>query len=108
MNLPLANGKYRRSGRMLAGLLGIMALAISLFHAYLWYQYDGTRPLRPDASSGRLYPLNTHGHVVYLNKQEDAKLTRLTILTFSLFGTAILMDLLLVVRKTNPWEKKQW
>ena len=108
MNLPLANGKYRRSGRMLAGLLGIMALSISQFYVYLWYQYDDTRPLRPDASSGRLYPLNTHGHVVYLNKQEDAKLTRLTILTFSLFGTAILMDLLLVVRKTNPWEKKQW
>ena len=93
---------------MLAGLLGSMALAISLFHFYLWYQYDGTRPRRPDASSGRLYPLNTHGHLVYLNKQEDARLTGLTVLTFGLFGTAILIDVLFVARRTNPWEKKQW
>jgi hypothetical protein len=108
VNLPLVNGNYRKSGRVLAGLLGSMALAIWLFHFYLWYQYDGTRPLRPDASSGRLYPLNTHGHFVYLNKQEVARLTALTVLTFGLFGTAILIDVLFVARRTNPWEKKQW
>ena len=93
---------------MLTGILGFMALAIWLFHFHLWYQYDGTRPLRPDASSGRVYPLNTHGHVVYLNKEEDARLTSLTVSTFGLFGTAILIDVLFVALKTNPWEKKQW
>jgi hypothetical protein len=108
VNHPLANGKYRKSGRMLAGLLGSIGLAIWLFHFYLWYRYDGTRPPRPDASSGRFYPLNTHGHFVYLNKDEDAMLNRLTVLTFGLFGTAIVIDVLFVARRANPWEKKRW
>jgi hypothetical protein len=96
---------------MIAGLLCSSALAIWLFHFYVWYQYDGTRPLRSDALSGRVYPLNTHGHVVYLNKEEDARLTRLTIVAVSLFGIGGLIEGLFAsgfVASTKAWEKKQW
>jgi hypothetical protein len=108
VKLPLVNGKYRQRGRLLAGLLGALALAISFFYFDIWYRYDGTRPLRPDASSGRVYALNTHGRVVFLNKEEDAGLTSLTILTFGLFGTGVLIDGLFVSGfgpRTKPWEK---
>lgn len=111
VGLPLKNGKYRKPVRPILGLLGSLALAVWFFHFYLWSKYDGTRPLQPDASSGTVYPLNTHGHVVYLNKAEDARLSNLTILTLSLFGTGVLMDVLLVSgfdRRPKPWEKKQW
>jgi hypothetical protein len=111
MNLLLAKGKYRKSGHVVGGVLGFLALAIWLFHAWLWYRYDGTRPSLPDASIGAIYPLNTHGHVVYLTKPEDAWLTRLTIIAFGLFGIAFLIQGVFVggfFPRVNPWEKKQW
>jgi hypothetical protein len=94
---------------MLSALLGFSALAIWLFHFQVWYQYDATRPRQPDALSGRSYAQNTHGHVVYLTKEEDARLTKLTIIAFGLFCTAGLIGILFVERITPaPWEKKQW
>ena len=33
---------------------------------FLYLHYDGTRPTSPDASSGRIYSLSNHGHVVFL------------------------------------------
>jgi len=88
-----------------------MAFAIWLFHFCLWYQYAATRPRRSDASSGRLYPLNAHGTVVYLNKDEDERLTGLTVFTVGLFVTAFAIHGVLVdgfFRRAVPWEKKQW
>ena len=109
VRLPLANGKYRQRARMLAGFLGVLALAIWLFHFYLWYQYDVTRSSQVEASSSNIYPLNTHGHVVYLTKVEDATLTELTILALSLFTIAFLIDGLFadgLSQGTRAWEKK--
>ena len=110
VNLPLAE-KYRKSVRMVASSLCFSGLAVWLFHFYFWYQYDATRPRQPHALSGRLYAQNTHGHVVYLTKEEHARLTKLTILAFSLFGTGVLIGGLLVEswrKSAAPWEKKQW
>ena len=84
MNFPLAKGKYSKPARTLARILGFMGLAVWLFYFYIWYQYDATRPRQPDALAGRLYAQNSHGHVVYLTKEEDAKLTRLNMLALSL------------------------
>jgi len=36
----------------------------------LWFHYDGTRPHAADPTAGRVYQLNTHGSIVYLNAQE--------------------------------------
>jgi hypothetical protein len=94
---------------MLSALLGFSALAIWLFHFHVWYQYDATRPRQPDASSGRFYAQNTHGHVVYLSKNEDERLTKLSILAFSLACIAGFIGILFDERITPaPWEKKQW
>ena len=94
---------------MLSALLGYSALADWLFHLYVWYQYDATRPRQPDTSSGRFYEQNSHGHVVYLTKEEDARLTKLTVFAFSLACTASLIGILFVEKITPaPWEKKQW
>jgi hypothetical protein len=111
VKFPIANGKYRKPGGVLVGILGSLALAIWLFHFCLWYQYAATRPRQFDASSGRLYPLNTHGSVVYLNKDEDTRLTGLTVFAFSLFAIAFITHGVLVdgfFKRTMPWEKKQW
>ena len=113
MSLPIVSGKYRKPARILAQLLCFSGLAVWLFHFYVRYQYDGTRPLHPDAFSGRVYPQNSHGHVVYLTKEEDARITKLTFLAFSLFGAGFLVEGLfvekIVWRKSPaPWEKKRW
>ena len=111
MKLPLGNGKYRAPARKLAGFLGFFALAVWFFHFYVWYQYDGSRPIHRDSSAGRIFPLNTHGHVVYLTKGEDQKLAGLTALAFGSFVLAVLIDGFLVdgfSRTPKPWEKKQY
>lgn len=92
-------------------LLGSMALAIWVFNFCLWYQYAGTRPRHPDVGSDRLYPLNTHGIVVYLNKREDANLTWLTVLAVGLFGIAVVVNGVFVdgfSERKMPWERKRW
>ncbi|MGH9733956.1 MAG: hypothetical protein ACRD8A_05135 [Candidatus Acidiferrales bacterium] len=111
MVLPLANGKYHNHGRRGATVLAFSALAIWFFHFYLWYQYDGSLPIRPDASTGRVYALNTHGHCVYLTKTEDFRLWGLAFVTSILFIVAIIVNGLFVEgfsRTKMPWEKKQW
>jgi hypothetical protein len=110
VNLPVRNGKYRKLGGILVTTVGFAALAIWLFHFCLWYQYAATRPSRPDASSGRIYPLNTHGSIAYLNKDEDGRLTALTVSAVGLFLIAFVMHGVLVdgFRQPMPWEKKKW
>jgi hypothetical protein len=111
MKLPLANGKYRDPARKLVIFLGFLALAVWFFHFYVWYQYDGSRPTHVDSSLGRVFPLNTHGHTVYLTKSEDQNLAGLTVLTFGLFISAVLIDEFFVdgfTRTIEPWQKRQW
>jgi hypothetical protein len=108
VKLPVRNGKYRKLGRLLTGIVGSVALAVWLFHFCLWYQYAATRPVRLDASSGRVYPLNTHGSVAYLNKSEDARLTALTLSTVGLVLILFVMHGVLVgFKSVMPWEKRQ-
>ena len=42
--------------------LGVWVLANSI----LWYHYAETRPRVRNPAAGHIYPLNTHGSVVYL------------------------------------------
>jgi hypothetical protein len=110
MNFPFAKGTYRKLARVIAFVLCITALAIWFFHLYVWHQYDGTRPVKPDVSSGRVFEQNTHGHVVHLAKEEDAWLTRLTLLFVSLFGTGFLVNGLFAEgfhwrKSPAPWER---
>ncbi len=91
--------------------MAVLALGVWLFHFYVWYQYDGARPQRPEPSTGRVFAQNTHGHVVYLTKTEDTRLTKLTIIAFSLFASSGVIYYVILGerhRKPQPWDKKQW
>jgi hypothetical protein len=114
MKLPLGNPKYRKLARAVSSFLAISGLAVWLFHFYVWNQFDQTRPIHPNYSSGQVHGLNNHGHVVYLTDEEDARLTSLRILAFSLFGGGFLTAALFVTapsdwnKKGRPWEKRQF
>jgi hypothetical protein len=43
----------------------------------LWMYYDATRPITPDQNTGRIYPQNTHGSIVYLIRQEKMNVSAL-------------------------------
>jgi hypothetical protein len=111
VNLPLAKGKYSKPAVLFGRILAYTGLAFWLFHFYVWYQYDATRPRQPDASAGRLYAQNTHGHVVYLTKEEGARLTNLSILALSLLLSGGLCLPLFVektvwIKSLAPWKRR--
>jgi hypothetical protein len=114
MKLPPGNPKHRKLARAISSFLGISGLAVWFFHFCVWNQYDQTRPTRADYSTGRVHGLNNHGHVVYLTDEEDARLTRLTILAFSLMVSGGLTAVSFVEGISNwnkgrtPWEKKRF
>jgi len=113
VNLPLANGKYRKPAEVIVKVLCFSGLAIWFFHLYIFLQYDATRPRHIDTSSGRVCAQNNHGNIVYLTKAEDTGLTKLSVLAFSLMGAGFLTGGLFVERigwrrRPEPWEKKQW
>jgi len=43
----------------------------------LTFQYVGTRPSSPEPETGRVYALNSHGHVVYVTLRENVFLSAL-------------------------------
>jgi hypothetical protein len=114
VKLPLANGKYREPAKILVTIFAWSGLAFWIFHLYLFLQYDATRPRQLDRPSGRIYAQMNHGHVVYLTKAEDARLTEIAVSSLGLAGAAFLVGVLFA-EKTDwkgktpaPWEKKQW
>jgi hypothetical protein len=108
--LPLLNGKYRKPAKKAAALLCSLALASLLLGVYLSIKYDATRPLQPDASTGRIYRLDSRGHIVYLDKTEDSAFTKLQVIFYISMGLGLLTQVLFVSgfsRRINPFEKNQ-
>jgi hypothetical protein len=57
--------------RVSAGII-VAIFVVSLGSmVYLDYHYMYTRPENPQIDTGRTYPLNIHGTVVYLDKHEN-------------------------------------
>lgn len=119
MKLPLANGRYRKPAKIIGGIFAFSAVAVWIFHFWVFFNYDDTRPRRPDPSEGRIYAQNNHGHIVYLTKAEASNITDLRITSFGLAGAAIFTLYVFGdgierykdqrrYRKGKPWEKKQW
>ena len=111
MEFPLAKGKYRKPAGVIGRALMYIGLAIWIFHFFVWYQYDGTRPTRPDVYSGRTYPQNSHGHIVYLTKEEDDWVTRMGALGFGMGLCGILTGFAFVEGfhwrgGRAPWQKR--
>ena len=59
---------------------------------YLTNHYDATRPTLFDVASGRIHPLNSHGHVVYLNGSETFRVYGLVCLAVTFFASGFLID----------------
>jgi len=109
-----ARQKYRKAGRVLTIVLASSGLAVWLYCFHVSYVYDETRPPRGDAASGRIYPHNNHGHVVYLTKEEDNRLTKLRTVAFSLLFSGLLVGGYFArndsswQRRPKPWETKRF
>ena len=54
--------------------------------------YDQTRPMTMDEASGRVYALNSHGHIVYMNGREAFLLYASVSFGLAFFLSAFLAD----------------
>ena len=81
-------------GRTLAAILGALGLSLGFASWGLWRHYAYTKPPSPNAAIGRVYALNTHGSIVYLNRQEQFLLYGLQALAGLSFGSAVIMDVI--------------
>ena len=74
--------------------LGVASLLLALGDFWLWNQYARSLPIVENLAEGRLYPLNTHGHIVYLTRFEHTLLYALIFSSAAFFVAAILIDIL--------------
>jgi hypothetical protein len=49
---------------------GLLALGFWFSSFFLWKYFDAHRLRTPDPESGKIYPLETHGSIVYLTSRE--------------------------------------
>ena len=80
--------------RLLAGVLGAIGISLGLASWGLWIQYAYTKPQLPEAAVGRIYSLNTHGLVVYLNRHEHFLLDGLQVIAGVFFAGGIIVDVI--------------
>jgi hypothetical protein len=73
---------------------GLAALSVAVWLVYigLFFQFARTRPRTPDASTGRIYSINNHGKVAYLNRSENLWLYALSGAAITMFGIAFALD----------------
>ncbi len=74
--------------------MGLIGLAGILWTGSVWYKYQGTLPREPDASAGRIYPLNVHGIVVYQTRKERDWLNEIQYWSFVIFGAGALIEII--------------
>jgi hypothetical protein len=55
---------------VVARFLGATAVLLLILTPYMYFHYADTRPTVPEDKIGRIYPLNVHGRVNYLDRQE--------------------------------------
>jgi hypothetical protein len=58
----------------------------------LFMQYAATRPRNPEPTNGRIYSINNHGAIAYLNASENLRLWLLPGLALTLFFAALAID----------------
>ena len=110
MKLPLEDRKHAKVAKVAGSILCFLGLGIWLFHLYAFEVYDRTRPVTADASSGRIYEQNNHGHIVYLTREEDLRLWWLSMLFVGLFGSGFLLIGVFTdgfQRRKEPWQRNQ-
>lgn len=72
----------------------LVALALLIWGCFylLTNRYDATRPTVENELSGRVYPLNSHGHVVYLTRTEEYSIRFLVFAAVSCFIAGLVLD----------------
>jgi hypothetical protein len=113
VDLALAKGKHRKGAHRIAMFFCYPSLPIWIAAIGLFLHYDATRPNHPVPSAGRIYGQNNHGHVVYLTRDEESLVSRLTFLPFCLFFVGFTLDRLFgeppqPLKSKVPWENRQW
>ena len=83
--------KFRRTKTTVVAAVLLSALILWFSFIYLTMHFDATRPTHPDVGSGRLYPQNTHGSIVYLNAAEQFRLQCLGWGSGAMFLVAVLL-----------------
>lgn len=79
----VSQSTYRK--KVISLCLGAAAVLVWFSLWFLYLHYDETRPTTADESSGRIYSLSNHDHVVFLTLMERWYLFLLGIIAFVLF-----------------------
>jgi len=86
-----------RRARTLWKALEIVAVVVAAVlwftYSFLWMYYDSTRPRIQDSGADRIYRLNTHGSIVYLNRGEEFLLNVLMLASGVCFVAAVCVDI---------------
>jgi hypothetical protein len=72
---------------------GLCGAVLAISSTFLWMHYAYTRPTTRNSRAGRIYALNTHGWIVYLNGREQTLLYLLMTVGGALFVSAVVIDL---------------
>src|SRR3984957_4230600 len=81
------------------------AVLLMFAFAILWYQYAATCPKKLDAASGNIYPLDTHGAIVYLTRAERWKLNAVGTSAAFCFLSGAAIGVL--IKKTWGWNPRR-
>lgn len=76
---------------VLEGIFGVSALGLFLIYWSTLVHYGRTRPIVADEETGRIYPFNNHGVIVYLNLTERHRLDLFVWSAAACFLAAILI-----------------
>jgi hypothetical protein len=83
--------KPRSPRKRLAAIMAASALAVWFGHIALFLQYAGTRPRSRQPETGRIYSINNHGTIAYLNQSENLWLWLTDVSAVAMFGIAIVV-----------------
>jgi hypothetical protein len=72
--------------------MGASGLVIWFGFIALFLEYAATRPRSPQPEIGRIYPINNHGTVAYLNQSENLWLWFTAGSAAAIFTAAIALD----------------
>ena len=86
--------KVSSGKRWIADIAGWCAFALWLGYIFLFIQYAATRPDYPQPENGRIYKINNHGSVAYLNRSENLWLW---------FTSGSAVTIILVVAALEQW-----
>jgi len=72
--------------------MGAVAVAIWFGYIALFLRYAATRPRSPQPVTGRIYSINNHGTIAYLNQSENMWLWLSSVSAAGIFITAVVID----------------